>query len=73
VLLSEALMLGLRLADGVDVERAERATGAAMWTPSRRSAVQRLEARGQLQRDGSRLSIPKAAWLFSDGIISQLI
>lgn len=73
VLLSEALMLGLRLADGVDVERAAHRTGAAMWTPARRSAVQRLTARGQLHQDGPRLSIPKAAWLFSDGIISQLI
>lgn len=73
VLLSEALMLGLRLAEGVDVERAAHATGAAMWTPARRSAVQRLTVRGQLQHEGPRLSIPKAAWLFSDGIISQLI
>ncbi len=73
VLMSEALMLGLRLAEGVDVDHVARTTGTAIWTPARRSAVQRLTARGQLQQDGSRLSIPKAAWLFSDGIISQLI
>lgn len=73
VRMSEALMLGLRLADGVDVEAAARRTGASWWTPARRSAVSRLISRGQLAQEGSRLSIPKPAWLFSDGIIGQLI
>ena len=70
--LSESLMLGLRLAEGVDVEQAAERTGAEMWTSARRRAVRRLVERGQLLHTGPRLSIPKTAWLFSDGIISQL-
>jgi putative oxygen-independent coproporphyrinogen III oxidase len=72
-LLSESLMLGLRLAEGVDVERAAARTGASMWTSERRRSARRLIERGQLQEDGPRLSIPKPAWLFADGIISQLL
>jgi oxygen-independent coproporphyrinogen-3 oxidase len=71
--LSESLMLGLRLAEGVDVERAAERTGAEMWTSARLRAVRRLVERGRLLQTGPRLSIPKAAWLFSDGIISELM
>jgi len=73
VQLSEALMLGLRLVDGVDVAAAAARTGAAMWTPERRRAAQRLIERGRLQQDGDLLSIPKPAWLFADGVISELL
>ncbi len=73
VLLSESLMLGLRLAEGVDVEQAARRTGAEMWTQARRRVVRRLVDRGQLLHEGPRLSIPKPSWLFSDGIISELL
>jgi oxygen-independent coproporphyrinogen-3 oxidase len=73
VQLSESLMLGLRLAEGVDVERAEARTGAQMWTRARRQAATRLVERGRLLERGPRLSIPKQAWLFSDGIISELL
>ncbi|HVZ31879.1 MAG TPA: radical SAM family heme chaperone HemW, partial [Polyangiaceae bacterium] len=73
VQLSESLMLGLRLAEGVDVERAEARTGARMWTRARRQAATRLVERGRLLERGPRLSIPKEAWLFSDGIISELL
>lgn len=73
VQLSESLMLGLRLAEGVDVERAEARTGARMWTRARRQAATRLVERGRLLERGPHLSIPKEAWLFSDGIISELL
>jgi putative oxygen-independent coproporphyrinogen III oxidase len=73
VQLSEALMLGLRLADGVDVAAAAARTGAIMWTPERRRAAQRLVGRGRLLQDGDHLSIPKPAWLFADGVISELL
>jgi oxygen-independent coproporphyrinogen-3 oxidase len=73
VQLSESLMLGLRLADGVDVDRAAARSGATLWTPARRRAATRLIERGRLLEQGSRLSIPKPAWLFSDGIISELL
>ena len=73
VLLSEALLLGLRLADGVDLDEAAARTGAVAWTPARERAARRLIERGRLVRDGSRLLIPKPAWLFSDGIIAELL
>lgn len=73
VQLSEALMLGLRLADGVDIAAAAARTGAAPWPPERQRAAQRLVERGRLVRDGEHLSIPKPAWLFADGVISELL
>jgi oxygen-independent coproporphyrinogen-3 oxidase len=73
VQLSEALMLGLRLAAGVDAEAAAGRTGATLWTPERRRAASRLVERGRLVHEGPRLTIPKAAWLFSDGIIAELL
>jgi oxygen-independent coproporphyrinogen-3 oxidase len=73
ILLSEALLLGLRLSEGVDVDAAAARTGAPMWTPARERAARRLIERGRLERRGSRLVIPKAAWLFSDGIIAELL
>lgn len=73
VLLSEALLLGLRLADGVDLDEAAANTGGTAWTPARERAVRKLVERGRLVRDGSRLLIPKAAWLFADGIIAELL
>ena len=72
-LLSERLMLGLRLAEGLDAEQAAAAAGAILWTNERRRVVQRLVERGRLLQAGPRLRIPKAAWLFSDGTISELL
>jgi putative oxygen-independent coproporphyrinogen III oxidase len=73
VLLSEAIMLGLRLSDGVDVEEAAARTGGVFWTAERTRAVRRLVDRGRLVRVGSHLTIPPAAWLFSDGVIAELL
>jgi coproporphyrinogen III oxidase-like Fe-S oxidoreductase len=72
-LMSEALMLGLRLAEGVDADEATARTGAPIWTAARERAAQRLIERGRLERRGSRLFIPKSAWLFSDGVIAELL
>jgi oxygen-independent coproporphyrinogen-3 oxidase len=73
VMLSEALLLGLRLAAGVDIEAQAARLGAEAWTPARAKAVRRLVARDQLIQDGGRLRIPEPAWLFADGIIAQLL
>jgi putative oxygen-independent coproporphyrinogen III oxidase len=71
--LRERLMLGLRLKDGLDVERAAAELGVPSWTAARERAVGRLLEQGRLHRDGSRLWIPKSAWLFADGTISELM
>jgi len=70
---SERLMLGLRLADGLDVESAARDLGVDPWPIERRRAVDRLEARGRIRKDGPRLAIPHDAWLFADGTIAEII
>ncbi len=71
-LLRERLMLGLRLAEGVDVGRAGDELGLDPWTPERLRAIERLEARGRLTRTGDVLTIPRPAWLFADDIASRL-
>jgi len=71
--LRERIMLGLRLAEGIDLEAAGHELGVEALPPERRTAVERALARGSLEHAGARLRIPKAKWLFADGIISQLL
>jgi oxygen-independent coproporphyrinogen-3 oxidase len=71
--LKERLMLGLRLSEGVDPEAMARETGAPYWTADRTRAVARLEQAGRLERRGGRLAIPRAAWLFSDAVVRELM
>jgi coproporphyrinogen III oxidase-like Fe-S oxidoreductase len=71
--LSERIMLGLRLADGIDLDQAAAEVGAELWTPARARARDRLLAQGKLQCDGPVISIPKRHWLFADGIVAALM
>jgi oxygen-independent coproporphyrinogen-3 oxidase len=71
--LRERLMLGLRLADGIDLEHAAAETGATAWTSERERAAERLVRSGRLERSGDRLRIPKSAWLFADGVVRELL
>jgi putative oxygen-independent coproporphyrinogen III oxidase len=71
--LAERLMLGLRLASGVDLARIARETGASAWTADRERAVERLVRAGRLEREGDRLRIPRGARLFADGVIRELM
>jgi oxygen-independent coproporphyrinogen-3 oxidase len=71
--LSERLMLGLRLAEGIDVEAAAREVGVDPWPPERRRAVDRMIERGRLVREGPRLRIPVEAWLHADGTIAEVM
>jgi len=71
--LAERMMLGLRLAEGVDVESVAAELGVDPWPASRNRAVDRLVARGRLVRDGPRLRIPAEQWLFADVTIAELM
>ncbi|MDB4945434.1 MAG: hypothetical protein JWP97_4968 [Labilithrix sp.] len=71
-LLRERIMLGLRLADGLDLGRAGRDLGVEPWTAERTLAADKLVARGRLARDGDVVTIPRAAWLFTDDIAARL-
>ncbi|HWA77756.1 MAG TPA: radical SAM family heme chaperone HemW [Polyangiaceae bacterium] len=74
VALSEQLMLGLRLSEGLDWQAAERRTGASMWTPERRRAADKWLGRGALRLESpSRLRLERSHWLLADGILADLI
>jgi len=71
--LKEAVMLGLRMREGIAPGELEAATGAAFWTRDRSRAVERLTGNGLLERRGTRLAIPDAHWLLADGIVRDLL
>ena len=71
-LLRERIMLGLRIAEGVDLARAGAELGIDPWTPERLRTIDALEGRKRLERDGDVLRIPRAAWLFSDDTAARL-
>jgi len=70
--LRERIMLGLRLRNGFDLADAATDLGEQVWTDARRKAATRLEARGKLDVQGSRLRIPRDAWVLADGIAAEL-
>lgn len=70
--LRERIMLGLRLAEGLDTGRAARELGVLVWTRDRRGAADRLIAEGLLSEDADRIRIPPAKWMLADGIIARL-
>lgn len=71
-LLKERIMLGLRLASGLDLGEAGRDLGVDPWTPERVRTIEALVGRGRLVREGPRLRIPPEAWLFADDTIARL-
>jgi oxygen-independent coproporphyrinogen-3 oxidase len=71
-LLKERIMLGLRLAEGFDLAEAGRDLGLDPWTPARERALERLVAQGRVTRAGTRLRVPRAAWLFTDDTAARL-
>lgn len=71
-LLRERIMLGLRLAEGFDLEAAARQLGVDPWPPSRARAAERMVQRGRLLREGGRLRAPLSAWALVDGTAAEL-
>ena len=71
--LAERIMLGLRLAEGLDLEQSAAELGAELWTLDRARARDRLLAQGKLEISGTQVSIPKSHWLLADGIIAALM
>jgi oxygen-independent coproporphyrinogen-3 oxidase len=70
--LRERIMLGLRMAEGVDLGESGRTLGIDPWTGERLRAIERLEAAGRLVRRGDRLSVPRAAWIWMDSTAAAL-
>lgn len=71
--LRERIMLGLRLAEGLDLQAAAAELGVAALPPERKRALEKLERARRVVSDDGRLRIPKPQWLFADGIISELL
>jgi len=73
-LVREALMLGLRTAEGVDLPETGRRAGVADPLRGRERAVHRRVARGDLLYDpaAGRLRVPRPRWLALDGIVADL-
>lgn len=67
----EALMLGLRTSEGIDLGTIAARVGVDP-APSREQRVERLVGRGDLVRDGDRLKVPEGKWFVLDSIVRQL-
>lgn len=71
--LRERIMLGLRLAEGFNLDAAANELGVAALPTPRRKGLERLKSTGRIELADGRLRIPKSQWLFADGIISELL
>jgi putative oxygen-independent coproporphyrinogen III oxidase len=71
-LLRERIMLGLRVAEGIDLADAAQELGTQGWTAQRLRAAAWLEDRGRIVREGSRMRIPRGAWLWTDDTSARL-
>lgn len=69
----EALMMGLRLAEGIDLGRLAARTGRPYETLVDGAAVERLAALGLLRREGTRLRVLPEGRLLLDAILPELI
>jgi oxygen-independent coproporphyrinogen-3 oxidase len=72
MLLRERIMLGLRVAEGIDLADAAQELGTQGWTEARLRAAAWLEHRGRIVREGSRVRIPSGAWLWTDDTSARL-
>lgn len=70
--LRERIMLGLRLAEGLDLAAAADELGVPAWTNERRRAADRLVRKGLLEIEGGRVRVPARSWLFADGVAAEL-
>lgn len=70
-LIREALMLGLRTREGVDLARLAARTGVDPLAARRRAVARRI-GRGELIHESGRLRVPHHRWLLLDGIVADL-
>ncbi len=67
----EAMMLGLRTREGIEVARAEAQAGLPI-AQGREKALARALQEGNLVREGDLLRVPRSRWLHLDGIVAAL-
>jgi putative oxygen-independent coproporphyrinogen III oxidase len=71
-LLRERIMLGLRMKQGLDLEAAAVELGADPYPGERRAALARLEASGRVVVRETRITVPRAAWIWVDDTAATL-
>jgi putative oxygen-independent coproporphyrinogen III oxidase len=72
-LLRERIMLGLRVAEGIDLNEAGRELGIDQaWTPKRQRSCDWLVERGRIVREVTRIRAPSSAWLWVDDTAARL-
>ncbi len=71
-LLRERIMLGLRMEEGIDLAAIGDNLGVDPWSGGRRRAASQLVDRGRLVEEGTRLRIPRPAWLWTDDTAARL-
>jgi oxygen-independent coproporphyrinogen-3 oxidase len=69
----EALMMGLRLAEGVDLADLARRTGAPQEALVNEGAVARLIEGDLLRRTAERIAVTPAGMLLLDGILAEIV
>jgi len=70
---AEALMMGLRLSEGVDLGNLATRTGVARDALVDSDAVDHLAAHGLLRQDGERLCVTPAGMLLLDAILAEIV
>ncbi|WP_340264583.1 radical SAM family heme chaperone HemW [Sphingobium mellinum] len=69
----EALLMGLRLAEGVDLGRIAALSGIATADLVDGRALNRLKGMGLVERDGDRLRVTAPAMLLLDAILPEIV
>jgi putative oxygen-independent coproporphyrinogen III oxidase len=71
-LLRERIMLGLRLAEGFDLQACGADLGLEPLTAERAREIERLAAKGRVVREGPRLRVPRESWIWTDDTAARL-
>jgi putative oxygen-independent coproporphyrinogen III oxidase len=69
----EALLMGLRLDEGVDLAKVAAETGLAIAAIVDQAAIDRLSAHGLLVRKGDHLTVRETGMLLLDGILAEVV
>lgn len=70
---AEALMMGLRLTEGVNLAKIQRRFGAALWRVLDRERVKLLEQLGLLRNGGDRLTLTAEGAPLLDAVLGELL
>ena len=70
---AEALMMGLRLAEGIDIAQITARTGLARSMLVDDAAIARLASHDLLMASGDRLAVTPAGMLLLDGLLAEIV